>query len=160
MSVVSVAVCGALSSTVQTSVLTRVNRESMTALDSAHATLEAMQATAFSDIFATFNADPDDDPSGAGTAPGSGFVVPGLDAQAGDADGFCGAIVFPSEPQLREDVVMPALGMPRDLDADGAIDSADHAGDYLILPVIVRVAWTGASGNRDIELQTVLCARN
>jgi len=46
------------------------------------------------------------------------------------------------------------IGMPRDLNLDGAVDALYHAGDYMILPVRVRVQWMGASGPRTVELQT------
>jgi hypothetical protein len=52
--------------------------------------------------------------------------------------------------------VNASLGMPRDLTGDILIDNFDHAADYRILPVRVRVSWTGKSGPRSIELQTLL----
>ena len=56
--------------------------------------------------------------------------------------------------ELRENAVDTTIGMPRDLNLDGAVDALDHAGDYMILPVRVRVQWMGASGPRTVELQT------
>ena len=49
-----------------------------------------------------------------------------------------------------------SLGMPRDLNGDGVIDSEDHAGDYVLLPVKVRVNWRGITGDRSFEVCTVL----
>jgi hypothetical protein len=60
---------------------------------------------------------------------------------------------------LREDVVDAALGMPRDLSGDGVVDGLNHAGDYSILPVRVRVEWSGARGDETFELETILCRR-
>jgi hypothetical protein len=57
---------------------------------------------------------------------------------------------------LREDAVDAELGMPRDLDGDGTVDTDDHAGDYLVLPVRVRVTWDGVSGSRSYTICTVL----
>jgi hypothetical protein len=49
--------------------------------------------------------------------------------------------------------------MPRDLTADNKIDGADHASDYFVLPVRVRLEWKGASGNRILEIDTLVSAR-
>ena len=80
--------------------------------------------------------------------------------QVGDADGLAGQVIFPTRVgfpgALREDVVDAKLGMPRDLDGDGVIDTANHAGNYRLLPVIVRVRWRGATGNASAELRTML----
>lgn len=42
------------------------------------------------------------------------------------------------------------LGMPRDLTGDGLADSADVSGKALIMPVIVRVRWSGRQGDREL----------
>lgn len=135
-------------------------RESTLAMQAARRTLESVQATALGVAFRTFNADPGDDPGAAGSAAGATFAVRGLQAQTDDADGQPGEIVFPIAPGaasiLREDVGDAALGMPRDLDADGVVDAADHSGDYRILPVVVRVRWRGVRGEGMVELKTLL----
>jgi hypothetical protein len=46
--------------------------------------------------------------------------------------------------------------MRRDLDGDGTIDGDDHAADYRVLPVRVRVRWRGPDGDRELFLVTVL----
>ena len=63
-----------------------------------------------------------------------------------------------SEPgfALREDEIAAELGLPRDLNGDLLIDDQDHSGDYIVLPVIVRVSWTGKAGNRQFEIATML----
>ena len=58
--------------------------------------------------------------------------------------------------QLHEDMDLPALGFPRDLNGDGAIDGADHAGDYSILPVQVVVRWRAAGGDAEYRATTSL----
>ena len=58
--------------------------------------------------------------------------------------------------ELREDVVNPLLGLPRDLDGDGKIDSVDHSGDYMMLPVTIRVTWNGVAGPMTYEVRTFL----
>jgi hypothetical protein len=99
-----------------------------------------------------------------GPAPGPDFAVPGLDPLADDLDGRVGKIVLPeldtgSGVELREDLDMPELGMPRDLNGDGIVDSADHSGDYRVLPVLLRLDWSGRSGNRHTVVRTILAKR-
>ena len=135
-------------------------RESTLATQAARRQLETIQATGFGQAFAIFNADPTDDPGGIGTSPGAGFAVRGLQAVPGDADGFAGEILFPTAAGapgiLRENAGDPALGMPRDLDGDGVVDGVDHADDYQLLPVVVRVTWRGTRGRGRVELKTLL----
>jgi prepilin-type N-terminal cleavage/methylation domain-containing protein len=134
-----------------------VSRETSVAMDSARSVVEEMRAVDFDSIFSTYNADPDDDPGGAGTAPGASFAVPGLDLVVGDADGLAGEIVFPLVGgELREDSADWRLGHPRDLNLDGVVDGDDRAADYEILPFVVRVSWRGRSGARSIELYSAI----
>jgi hypothetical protein len=49
--------------------------------------------------------------------------------------------------------------MPRDLDGDGVVDALNHATNYVLLPVRVRVAWRGVSGARQLDFDTLLCTR-
>jgi hypothetical protein len=77
----------------------------------------------------------------------------------GDGEGEGrGEIILPTVAGVgvREDSVNPALGLPRDLNGDGAIDSDDHAQDYLLLPVTVRLTWRGPGGPRVLDVHTVL----
>lgn len=61
------------------------------------------------------------------------------------------------EWQLREDFEDEELGLPRDLNGDNILDDLDHADDYLILPVRIRLEWQGVAGTRRFELFTMLC---
>ena len=148
---------GAIASTLVASVsLGSTNREEQTAREAARSAIERLRGEDFEQAFILFNGTAADDP-GPGPAPGMNFPVPLLNVQPGDADGFCGQILFPGNGTvLREDFVDPALGMPRDLDLDGAVDAADHSDDYLLLPVRVRVQWRGRNGNRQIDFTTTL----
>ena len=56
---------------------------------------------------------------------------------------------------LREDVVVPELSMPRDLSGDLRVGGEDHAGDYIVLPVTIRVEWEGRSGRRSYAMSTM-----
>jgi len=151
---------GAISSAlVATTSLNNLNREMMIALDAAHAQAERLRGETFAEVFARYNADPADDPPlPIGKAsPGNNFNVPRLNTRPDDADGFVGEIFFPTiGAELREDAVDADLGMPRDLDLNTAVDSADHANDYRILPVRIRLQWTGENGRQTINLVTVL----
>ena len=139
------------------------NRDMALAYEAARGQMEEMRATPFRDVFAAFNGTPLDDPPGPGAAPGSGFDVEGLSPQEGDPDGLGGRIEFPvtagAPAVLREDVEIKGLGMPRDLNADIAIDDGDHSPDYALLPVRVFVEWEGPSGPVAISFETLLTAR-
>ena len=123
--------------------------------------LERIQGEAFLQAFRSFNALGSDDPSGANTAPGANFAVPGLRAAPGDADGKPGEVIFPTPAGgpglLRENVTNVKLGMPHDLNGDGVIDGLNHSLDYKLLPVLVRVRWQSADGtSATVELKTIL----
>lgn len=134
-----------------------VQRETAAALEAARGALERMRGSSFEELVALYDADPANDPDGPGTAPGAGFAVAGLAPVEGDADGLPGGVDLRLVAgALREDVDDVGLGLPRDLNGDGAVDAADHAGDYEVLPVRVRVEWTGAGGERSVELVTTL----
>ena len=134
-------------------------RESGRATEAARSLIEAMRSQPFEQVWALYNADPTDDPGGVGTAPGADFAVAGLAPIPGDADGFVGRVVFPEfDGELREDVVDDRLGMPRDLDLDGVVDGVDHADDFRVLPVLVRVEWRGKGPARRIDLHTTITA--
>jgi hypothetical protein len=156
---------GGLSGAVLSSLrLARTTDESSLADEAARALAARMQIQAFEGLFFLYNAFPDDDPAGPGTAPGAAFDVLGLAPRADDPDGRVGRIVFPSvelpdgSQALREDVVDERLGMGedgRDLNNDG--DRVDQlTDDYVLLPARLIVEWTGAGGDRLYELDLVL----
>ena len=143
--------------------LARANEETSLAYAAARLQAAELQVLPFQEIFARYNSDPSDDPGGPGTAAGNDFAVRGLGPALDDADGFVGEYVFPELPTgvgsavaLREDLDLPELGMPRDLNGDGAQDALDHAGDYVILPVAIRVRWRGAAGTSVFTLDQIV----
>ncbi|HKX45377.1 MAG TPA: prepilin-type N-terminal cleavage/methylation domain-containing protein [Planctomycetota bacterium] len=161
MVILLVALLGFSKSIVSSSITSEVAHESALATEASRQVLETLRGLPFDEVYARFNTDPADDPGGANTAPGAGFAVEGLEAVEGDADGFVGEIVFPTTVtmaglELREDVVLPALGMPRDLTGDNAVDAICHCDDYELLPVLVRLAWRGSAGPARAEFRTYL----
>jgi len=131
----------------------QTNSDTSRAMRACRNVCESLNSGQFGQIFARYNADGQDDPGGVDSAPGATFQVPGLTVRPDDADGFVGSIAFPTNgDELREDFVDPRMGMPRDLNGDGAIDAANHAGDYIILPFRVRLEWRGSGGDRVFEL--------
>jgi prepilin-type N-terminal cleavage/methylation domain-containing protein len=134
-----------------------VNEEGARALEAGRGMVETLRGTTFAEVYARYNDDPADDPDGPNTAPGKHFVVPRLSPRQDDPDGFVGEILLPgTTATLREDVDDVDLGLPRDLNGDGLVDVLDHATDYGILPVIVRLEWSGTSGPRRLDLPTAL----
>ena len=165
--VTSILVVGflALSQTIVTSMqVTRVNRETALATDGLRGTIEALQGYGeFDDLFNQYNDDPLDDVGGA-AAPGTAFDVPGLQAAPDDPDGRVGEIVFPATEtaaglELHELLDDPELGMPRDLDGDGVLELVNVEDSYVLLPVLVRLRWSGHSGVREMEVRTFLSER-
>ncbi len=162
--VVGVALLSAVVAMIDSMSLTQVNRDAAVARQAARLELESLQGVPFDEIFAAFNDAVGDDGGLTIPASGSGFAVAGLRPQNGDADGLCGRISFPvavggPNDVLREDLDDARFGMPRDLDLDGAVDDANHADDYVLLPVRVQVEWRSATGNKSVTLETVLSAR-
>jgi type II secretory pathway pseudopilin PulG len=147
---------GMLSGTLtSTSRIAPLQRENALAVLAARSQFETMRAQPFALLFALYNDAAADDPSGPGTAPGPGFAVPGLTPPDGEG-AFVGRVVFPGDgTALREDADMPLLGMPRDLDGDGAIGATNVAGSYRILPVELHLRWQSSSGPRELRLHTM-----
>jgi prepilin-type N-terminal cleavage/methylation domain-containing protein len=138
------------------SALARAQSERELAFQAARNTLESLQAEDFRTVFARYNATNADDPS-VGASPGNSFDVQGLSVRPGDADGRAGAIEFPGDGvQLLESTVHLELGMPRDLGGAVGLDADDHALDYVLLPVLVRVQWRGVSGAEELVLAATL----
>jgi hypothetical protein len=151
-------VCGLAAALNASVVVQSSNRETSRATAVARQVLEQMRAMSLSEVFYTFNADQSDDPEGPGTAFGNDFSLLDFGSEIG-LDSLQIQVDFPTlsgGSELREDVDDPEFGMPKDLNLDGKVDSADHSADYQQLPVRVRVAWKGSTGPRQFEVATVL----
>ncbi len=141
------------------------NEEASIAAEAARAVLERMRGAQFNQLTVLFDQDPSDDPAGPGTAAGNRFRIPGLETAPGSGDDLVGEILLPMlevededgvHYELREHIEDARLGMPRDLDGDGAIDERDHRTDYTILPVEISVEWIGHAGAKTYRLFTQL----
>lgn len=163
--VLTIAVCGVSGSMVSALAINRVNRETALAQEAVRRVMEEAHGVPFNEIFARYNTSAADNPAGV-VSPGRNFAVFGLEPQAGDADGFVGEVTFPTlvvggVEQLREDVVDAELGMPRDLNGvfTPGDDLLNHALDYRVLPMRVRVAWRGVSGDRTLAAECMFSER-
>ena len=164
--VLVIAIVGIVGSMLSAMALNRVNRETAIAQQAVRRTMEQVAGVPFREAFALSNTDPGDDAGLSLLARGPNFVVDGLQAQEGDLDGFCGRIEFPvldngpGAVELREDAVDAGLGMPGDIDGDGTPNELGNFElDYRLLPVRVLVEWRGVSGNRSIELESMMSSR-
>lgn len=143
-----------------------INRQGARATNAVQAVFERMRNEPLEDVLALYNAEPLDDLDGPGTAPGARFDITGLPRLNALPGQPVGELVMPlvnvapvGDPEvweLREDVDLPQLGMPRDLNRDFAIDDLDHSGDYIALPVMARVRWQGPLGPRELRMFTLL----
>ncbi len=134
-------------------------REKNLAVEAATNMIERLRACPPQDVFTLYNSVGNDDPYGAGTAPGSFFEVDGLDAQLdqGGRPVPVGEILMPGQDgTLDESTTDPLFGLPRDLDGSMFIETGDCSDRYIFLPVIVRVKWRGKLGNRSIDIATVV----
>ena len=143
----------------------RINAGKAIATEAVQSVFERMRNEDFGEAFAIYNSDPFDDPNGPGTAPGDLFAIPGLEPLAGAPGGAIGQVVFPvvntggvidENWELREDMVFPELGLPRDISGDGVIDALDHSNDYTMLPVSIVARWRAPLGPRTFRMQTLL----
>ena len=126
------------------------------ARDQLAVTYERLSGIPFAEVFARYNETAADDP-GTGDSPGSEIMVStssfGWTSGAGAPPVI--TVEFPATAAtpgaLREDLILPQLGLPRDLNLDGAIDSADHSADYEALPVLLTIQWVERGVMRELE---------
>jgi Tfp pilus assembly protein PilV len=79
---------------------------------------------------------------------GDSFEVRGLEPWPGEESVFTVTVV--RDETLTDAELGIELGMPRDLDNDGAISNDDVIDSARMLPVIVRARWSGRTGEREI----------
>jgi len=146
MTVLMVALMAMSASTLRTHSLRRQNRERAIAQNAVRAISERVHA--LSDQIRREEADWSEDLIAAlsvGGSLGETFVITGL-TPTGDAPSVGTIQVLRDETRSDADLGFE-LGMPRDLDGDGAADNTDVSANARILPVIVQAQWTGVSGD-------------
>ena len=117
---------------------------------------ERLSGLPFEEVFARYNKTAADDP-GSGSSPGpeTAISTTSLGWTSGAGVPPVTIVEFPetsaSPGVLREDLMLPELGMPRDLNLDGVIDSADHSADYQALPVLLTVRWVERGETRQLK---------
>ncbi len=82
-------------------------------------------------------------------APLNAFDVPGLEPW--DSEPAVLTVEILNDETLSDVDIGLRLGMPRDLDRDGAIATTDLRSSGRMLPVIVRARWQTPSGPRQLE---------
>ncbi len=92
---------------------------------------------------------------GAGN-PGPNFNVRGLDPWPGEAS--VGTVTIVTDETATDIDLGVALGMPRDLNGDGAVNDTNVGDDAVLLPVIVQLRWRGEAGNRQLRQSIYLLA--
>ena len=141
MSVLTISVGAIASTLVATTGLNATTDEVERGHNAAVSVLEEIRSQEFSEVFQTYN--------------GTSYSIAGMSPWPGES--AVGTIIFPGDgTELREDVVDRGLGMPRDLNGDNVIDSLDHSSDYIVLPVRVRVRWSGRAGQLEQNIVSVL----
>ncbi len=151
-----VSVVSYLATIVKVDDLRRSSENMSRALEGARLKLAELQLTPFDELVRRYDAVEENDPGGPGTASGPTFAVAGLARLDGPATPV-GEVVLPLDGAgaLREDLALPELGLPRDVNGDGVIDSIDHSNDGVLMPVLVRVRWD-SKGPQSVELKTLL----
>lgn len=138
--------------------LARTDEETAQASQALRTALARIGALAPRDAFAILNDEDGDDLPG--QSADSYLAVDELLLSDREGTPVTIQITFPVEADapgvVREDLELPALGLPRDLDGDGEIDAADHSADLVLLPVLLRLEWQGSAGPQSLQMATIL----
>ncbi|MEQ8763408.1 MAG: type II secretion system protein [Planctomycetota bacterium] len=159
LSILSVGLLAHGSLTLSSMTQSELNRERRLALEGLRSQLEQMRAWDFRQCYSAFDLSSANDPPG---APGSQFDILGLEPVS--PGGRVGRVLLPTAPNpsgtpptaLREDLSQPDIGLPADLDGDGAIDNLPKDDSYVRLPVRVEARWRGVSGEQQMIIATWL----
>jgi hypothetical protein len=77
------------------------------------------------------------------------FDVFGLSPRDGEAS--VGTVQLILDETTTDDALRYDLGLPRDLDDDGLATNVDVSMGAVLIPVMLRVRWQGASGLREVN---------
>ena len=78
---------------------------------------------------------------------GDGFRVTGFTPLLGASE--AGSVQFIINEGLTDEDLEVLMGMPRDLNRDGDSSDTDVSEDAHLLPVIIRLAWSGPNGEEE-----------
>lgn len=158
ITVLVLGVLGMLASVTTGDRLILENRETRQAFVAAQTMFAELQSQPIETVFQRYNGTKSDDPGGGTLSPGSTFTACGLARFTADSGEATGELRFPSSngTHLREDLDLPSLGMPRDLDGDGVISQTPLTKTPLILPVAITVRWQTSKGPREVEVRKFL----
>lgn len=150
MTVLLVGLLAATASTLRMHSHRRVNRERMLAENAVRAVVERLHSVSMRAA---------SDPAGwstvietatlAGGEIGTSFDVRELTPREGA--NTVGSIQLVHDETATDASLGVQLGMPRDLDGDGAAGNSDVGDNARLLPVIVRARWTGSAGNGEVR---------
>jgi prepilin-type N-terminal cleavage/methylation domain-containing protein len=151
------------------------SRDLSLGIDAARRKAEELASGPFRLVFFRYNETASDDPTDPlYPARGPGVLVEGLAPRPGDPDGFVGRVILPSQTSNATRLIetldtggdavkraaLARLGMPRDLDGDGAVGAANVAKTYILLPVTIRLEWRGVYGDGEYSLDFILADRS
>lgn len=162
MAILAVAILALMMVIFSAASLQHNSREKTLAYNAARKKIEEMRDSPFSLIYARYNASTVDNPAGL-SSPGDTFDVAPLPRVTAGTP--VGKIEYPeSGGILREDIhrvnpgLAAGLGMPsgKDLNRDGALDSASRNADHKVLPVRITVRWKSGRTPTQIEVSTFI----
>lgn len=136
LSIAITALCAAYLSAIR---LDDVSQQSAIAAQNARRTLEEIPLENFSTLFSRYNADPSDDPGGAGTAPGSRNTVLSQFWVSQRYSNFAGSS-FPVTGIKSLPFDVPGHGT---LHAIGRIEFPNYSATHSLHEVRVRIVWKG-----------------
>jgi len=149
MTVLLVALMAATLSTLRMHSLRRVNRERVLAQNAVRSVCERLHSLSTRGLT---------EPAGwtatilGGVAPGGelgpDFAPAELTPRAGAVS--VGSLLVITDETRTDQELGVQLGLPRDLDGDGAATNTDVGANALLLPVIVRARWHGAGGDAQV----------
>jgi len=147
LAILAIAIASSGATTISLSALRRTNRERSVAHNAAVAFAERIYSVARTAASqpGAWGRNVVDAICPGGTL-GTSFDVPELEPQDGLA--HVGSVLFVADETRRDTALGVELGMPRDLDGDGAADKTDALPTARLLPVILELRWKGIRGNQ------------
>jgi hypothetical protein len=142
MGIIAIAVLGLLTALSGGLALGEATREHTLALTATRQKIEELRAVDFDSLLTSFHA---------ATVVGPTFDVTGLKPVAGEH--HVGRVRFLTEAETQAEYSLTNV----DIDLDGTLNEAEAANsDFKYFPVKVIVRWHGNTGDRKVELSTII----